>query len=212
MTLKLVDMTEADTAEFVNVFSSAFAGGPVNRAMLPLGNTPEYLDFLVQRELKTFHKRNHWRLAVVDSDTSEFIGVALWSLEDEVALNTTPEPRNLYPKGNAEAKTAFTGMIRTARHAVMGKERTYWHLNILATRPGHERKGAGRMLLKWGTDKADKDGLDTFLDATPVGRTLYEKFGFSVVREQDLDLSPYGVPEVYHSASMVRPPQGQQPT
>lgn len=34
------------------------------------------------------------------------------------------------------------------------------------------------MLLKWGCDMADKDGVSAYLDASKAGAPLYKKFGF----------------------------------
>lgn len=34
------------------------------------------------------------------------------------------------------------------------------------------------MLVKWGCDLADKDGVSAYVDASKSGAPLYEKFGF----------------------------------
>lgn len=34
------------------------------------------------------------------------------------------------------------------------------------------------MLIKWGCDFADKDGVAAYVDGTKSGAPLYEKFGF----------------------------------
>ena len=54
-------------------------------------------------------------------------------------------------------------------------------LDALVTLPGHQRRGAGTMLLQWGCSIADDLGLITYLEATAVGRPLYEKVGFEEV-------------------------------
>lgn len=53
------------------------------------------------------------------------------------------------------------------------------------------------MLLKWGLDRADKDGLPVFLSASPAGKPIYEKRGFRVVRMEEVDRG-------YVQAYMVR--------
>jgi len=62
------------------------------------------------------------------------------------------------------------------------------------------------MLIQWGCDKADRDGIDVFLDATPVGRPLYERFGFETVKDNEVDLKPFGVDHIHHTYSMIRKP------
>lgn len=51
-------------------------------------------------------------------------------------------------------------------------------LDMLCARPDEQRRGAGGMLVKWGCDRADEDGVGTYVDASETGKALYEKFGF----------------------------------
>ena len=59
-------------------------------------------------------------------------------------------------------------------------------LNIIFTHPDYRRKGAGDLILQWGTKKADEMGLEMWLDATVHGRPLYLKHGFIVVTENNV--------------------------
>jgi GNAT superfamily N-acetyltransferase len=49
---------------------------------------------------------------------------------------------------------------------------------MLSTHPDHERRGAGSMLVKWGTDIADSLGMKAFVQGSRVGKPLYESHGF----------------------------------
>jgi GNAT superfamily N-acetyltransferase len=52
-------------------------------------------------------------------------------------------------------------------------------IEMLSTHPEHQRRGAGAILMKWGTDIADSLGLRAFVQASRLGKQhLYEKFGF----------------------------------
>jgi GNAT superfamily N-acetyltransferase len=51
-------------------------------------------------------------------------------------------------------------------------------IDMLSTHPDHERRGAGSMLLKWGTDIADTLGLKAFVQGSRVGKRFYERHGF----------------------------------
>jgi GNAT superfamily N-acetyltransferase len=53
-------------------------------------------------------------------------------------------------------------------------------LDMCYTNPGWQGKGAGKLLAKWGTEKADELGLKYFVEASYLGRPLYEKFGFVI--------------------------------
>lgn len=53
----------------------------------------------------------------------------------------------------------------------------------MRTRQGHRRRGAGALLVEWGVRQADTEGLPAFLNSSPVGKALYERFGFRTVGE-----------------------------
>lgn len=84
-------------------------------------------------------------------------------------------------------------------------------LDIIHTHPSQQERGAGTQLLKWGTDMADKEGSQCYLESSPVGYSLFEKCGFDDVTEMDIDLGKYreGFGEYKHTV-MIRPPFGEQ--
>lgn len=57
----------------------------------------------------------------------------------------------------------------------------HFHLQVLATHPDFQRKGAGSMLVIWGTRKAERTGMAISLFASPMGQMLYTNLGFEVV-------------------------------
>ena len=77
---------------------------------------------------------------------------------------------------------------------------------MLGTLSEHSGKGAGRMLVQWGSDKADADNLQAFLFGTPPAKSLYSKMGFEVAEECFIDFSPWNVDSWYMYA-MVRQPK-----
>jgi hypothetical protein len=52
------------------------------------------------------------------------------------------------------------------------------------------RLGAGKLLMEWGCNLADKMGLECFVESTDDGRALYESAGFVVVNPFFLDPQP----------------------
>ncbi|KAK7420139.1 hypothetical protein QQZ08_010553 [Neonectria magnoliae] len=51
-------------------------------------------------------------------------------------------------------------------------------LRQMATLPGYRRRGAASTLLKWGMDRARKEGIALSMFAGNMGKLLYIKFGF----------------------------------
>jgi ribosomal protein S18 acetylase RimI-like enzyme len=82
-------------------------------------------------------------------------------------------------------------------------DRPHCYLEIVATRPEQQRRGAAAQVLRWGCEYADARGLDCYLEAGPDLVGLYGKFGFEVVGT----FAPSRMPS--HTESfMVRQPQG----
>lgn len=61
------------------------------------------------------------------------------------------------------------------------------------------------MLLKWGAEEADRLGLESYLEASPEGKPLYEKTGFITVDTLTVDMSKWGGPASHSTALMMRP-------
>lgn len=57
---------------------------------------------------------------------------------------------------------------------------------MLGTHPTYQGRGAGTKLLKWGLAKADHDGVEAYVSASPEGKPLYEKYGFVVVDSEEI--------------------------
>jgi GNAT superfamily N-acetyltransferase len=48
----------------------------------------------------------------------------------------------------------------------------------MGTRPAYQGHGAGALLLRDGIRRADAAGARVYVEASPEGRHLYQKFGF----------------------------------
>lgn len=55
------------------------------------------------------------------------------------------------------------------------------------THPDYQKRGIASMQLQWGCDEADKAGQECYLDASPVGKSLYEKFGYVAQTEHSVE-------------------------
>lgn len=82
-------------------------------------------------------------------------------------------------------------------------------LQILITDPAHQRRGAGSMLVKWGCERADERGLISVLTASEAGLKVYLNHGFEVVRDYELDLTPYGLAKIERRRNMIRQPRSK---
>jgi GNAT superfamily N-acetyltransferase len=65
-------------------------------------------------------------------------------------------------------------------------DRFFWAvLEAMYTHKVYRRHGLASILLKWGCDGADRDGLECYLDANLNAMTLYKRFGFVEQKEHD---------------------------
>ena len=81
---------------------------------------------------------------------------------------------------------------------------------MLHTDPAFQGRGAGGLLVDWGTKKADQLGLPAYLESSAQGHRVYQRHGFVDLDVLKLDLSPYGETSVYEHPLMLREPAKKQ--
>lgn len=175
-------------------------------------------------------------LKAIDDETGDIVAFAKWYIFDtaEAESRRTDIGHWEMPEDcNAAAAADFFGQIVEARKTMAGKPhcrkpRTtpsgrrergsallmpaltihlhFLVLDILATHPGHWRRGAGVMLVNWGTAEADRLHLPCFLEASPAGHKLYDSCGFRDTGKIEMDMGKYeaGLP-LFRQSVMLRP-------
>ena len=212
MALQLAKATEADIPILYDVQMTAFLNSdPVNQLIYKAnGITPSARAAGIKRLQNELNKPGTVYMKVTDpalvpsakgpneptsSVPGGIIAYSRWT------INPHPTPRSEWTKPyvphdagegiNADLMRAFfTGIVNHRKDIVKGKPHV--GLNLLATLPAHERRGAGTLQMKWGIDRALRDGLDCYLEATPAGMPLYQRMGFELVSEWELDTAPFG--------------------
>ncbi|KAH8882621.1 acyl-CoA N-acyltransferase [Thozetella sp. PMI_491] len=194
--------TEDELTKLADIGSLAFKHNPQSELVFPErlrvkpGNQDE-IEFRVGRWKKLLPEPTSHFLTAVEAKpdgTEELIGMALWTSPPEPGKEPTEEEKekkkkeasNLPPFVDREAVTKLRESMQNWETSLLGEEGTknYWVLQAIAVHPGHQRKGAGRMLVQWGIDEATKNGLDVWLIATPDGRKLYTSMDFEYIAER----------------------------
>ncbi|MCJ1303631.1 hypothetical protein MMC08_006441 [Hypocenomyce scalaris] len=85
---------------------------------------------------------------------------------------------------------SFFGELVKKRKEVMG-ERPHYYLETLATLPEHRDRGVASLLIRWGLDRADSDGLEAYVEASVVSAPIYEHFGWRTSSEVVTMEGPY---------------------
>lgn len=161
--------------------------------------------------------------AVEDKDT-----IIAWVELNRPVEESMVKPDELlpaWPKGaDAELCEEFFGKLSEQHKKVMGKK-PHWceyylfrhtfasrakygaklvlDLELLATSPAHQKRGAASLLIKHAFELADKSGHDLYLESSPNAVSLYRRHGFEEKGRIDVDVK--GKP--YFNIGMVRPPQ-----
>lgn len=66
----------------------------------------------------------------------------------------------------------------------------------MVVHPKHRGRGLGGLMMEWGNRKTDEKGIEGFLEASELGRPLYEKWGYIVVMKIDFYL-PSNKPDAW---------------
>ncbi|KAI0172957.1 acyl-CoA N-acyltransferase [Hypoxylon sp. FL1284] len=118
------------------------------------------------------------------------IGLAVWTLMKEAPpaeLEKAENAEEVWPdKADREFMTLlWKGYVGPRTQAVeKSRGKGVYVLELLAVHPDYQRLGAGTALVKWGTKKADEQGLRAVVEGTPVARRLYEQCGLRAEIEE----------------------------
>jgi predicted acetyltransferase len=77
-------------------------------------------------------------------------------------------------------------------------------LSAVGTATKYRKQGAASLCLEWGTTFADKKGLPGYVEGTPIGTSIYRRYGFEVVDHLKMELSPWNAGKFWN-VCMVRP-------
>ncbi|KAF1995265.1 hypothetical protein P154DRAFT_624114 [Amniculicola lignicola CBS 123094] len=93
-----------------------------------------------------------------------------------------------WPEGEArEFCERFLEQVYTPRASWM--TRPHRALNWMAVHPSHRRCGIASMLMTAGLGDPIKDDKEAWMEASPMGKPLYEKFGFKALLKIDFDMT-----------------------
>jgi GNAT superfamily N-acetyltransferase len=214
MPLVLAPLEDNDVEDSIRLQNIAFRyGGGMSNFLSPLPeiSAEDLEESAARRRNGLKENRFGHYLKVTDAETGRMIAFAHWdiNLEDRTqeeldkVASVAPTPPNSHP----EAWNEFFSHLADARRSILGVKPTACLL-VLVTHPDHHRRGAGAMLVKYGCDKADEAGIPGYLEASQLGKPLYERFGFKELYHREFPLEKYGGTGVDRNSVMVRPAKG----
>ncbi|KAJ0114987.1 hypothetical protein J7T55_001394 [Diaporthe amygdali] len=177
-TLRLRPGGPEDVEDMCETLLDAFSGNMVGRTFFPRTSASArrfWLDALAD-EIRDPNARF---VVVEDAVTSPptLVAFAKWNAPAPPATLQPPLPDSWPEDRDPALADVFFQTLADKHHEIMA-DRPHWYLEMIVTKGRYQGQGAGGMLLGWGVDKADDEGVECYLDATPQGKHLYERFGF----------------------------------
>jgi GNAT superfamily N-acetyltransferase len=201
MPLRLKPLTSSDAKAWAWLDYISFKG-TVGRYLWLRDPSPDTLQLMAQDRLKDLQMEDtyHWKIIDTDlQDPEQPIAFASWTIyphqREEADIEADNVIPDMYPERNMPAVKEFWAPLFEAHKAVMGA-RPHMMISMFGTHPDHQRRGAGKMLMEWGCQEADRRGLEIYVEASSMGKGLYEKFGCEKVQgeytECRFDTRPWG--------------------
>lgn len=177
-TLRLRPGGPADVQDMCETVLDAFSGNIIGRTFFPRTSASArrfWLDALAEE----VHDPNARFVVVEDTVVSPpaLVAFAKWNIPLAPGTPQPPLPECWPADGDPALAGIFFGKLADMHEEIMA-DRPHWYLELMMTRRVYQGQGAGRMLMGWGVERADGEGVECYLDATPEGKHLYERFGF----------------------------------
>ncbi|KAM0745793.1 acyl-CoA N-acyltransferase [Meredithblackwellia eburnea MCA 4105] len=174
--INLEPATTADIPELAAIHRISFRqSGPLYNAVAGSASD-ESLDKTMVYRLENYLKMPNMRVfkAVEEGGNGRPIGLGWWTVP--WSGGPVESPMRMMPEGANQdvAQDLFEKLKEVAK----SRPEQRYELEILSIHPDHQRMGVGRVLLQWGLDAADSDGVPVYLDATPAGIPMYNAFNF----------------------------------
>ncbi|KAI5275443.1 acyl-CoA N-acyltransferase [Aureobasidium subglaciale] len=160
-------------------------------------------------------KKNEVELKGKDREEAKrIVGIAIWQLQpaprtqEEIDKEAAEGQSHAHaPSANGPLLDAFGKALTAGREKWIGLD-AYLYLKVLAIDPTYQRRGVGSLLLDEGLAVADRVGIKAYLEATEVGRPLYQRKGFVDRELVDFDVARYAPAakgERHDFMCMIRP-------
>ena len=196
-------VTEADIPALTAIFSAAFAKD-TNTQLKLVGKDPnsqaDGMGIGIRQWLKYSDKIDI--LKAVDDSTGEIMGWTAWGrrgYDNPPAQATTEtlkqpevEEAEKYIEDPVERLEALTSsdMDRWIKK-IMPPGTKCRYLCSCLVHPSYQGQGVGSALLRWGTKKADEDGVFCWVHSSEGGQFIYQKEGFEEIERLEVDLDEF---------------------
>ncbi|KAI6860843.1 hypothetical protein KC338_g6799 [Hortaea werneckii] len=212
MPLQLHPLQPSDIPSCVEIYFLAFQN-PHSLACWPrVPSVRKWWEDMFTREMAS-EPGSHW-FKTVDPTPEDgepvVVGFVKWQEPRPEGMELETELPEWPAEADGRVCEETFGEWGRRRRELMGG-RGHWYLEIIATHPRYQGRGAGSMMINWGLERADQDNVAAYLEASPEAVSLYEKLGFQNVASTDTWIQNERVKgEWYRNLFMIRPGRGRK--
>jgi len=186
-----------DLSSLCEIYLAAFKDDALSLKVFPRSSDSGAAFWRTQLSEEITDADSHF-LVVTDTSSTQPnapIAFAKW-VAPGAATQDAPGPEIWPQDGNPALAVKFFSVLADGHRRIMGDTR-HWYLEMLAVRPEYQGRGVASPLMRWGLEKADGDEVQCFLEGTTEARGVYERFGFEVVDEAEIDVEGSSVVELF---------------
>ncbi|KAL8752177.1 MAG: hypothetical protein Q9184_005816 [Pyrenodesmia sp. 2 TL-2023] len=214
MSFQVLPAEPSDIPDIVAVHQASWENDPIVGRLMPDVDPKAKYDYDVdfyKRKFDTKALTGSVMHKVVETETGKLVTFAKWKYPYRLTAEQQAEKDKLdlgrtYPPGtNEELYEHFFGRLDTLRKKYLDEEKDYF-LHLLIVLPSYQRKGLGTMLIREGLAAADIDNARTYIEASPMGLGLYQKFGWKEIDDIIIDMRPHGGTGLASEKCLMREP------
>ncbi|KAK8094887.1 hypothetical protein PG997_001572 [Apiospora hydei] len=211
MAFHMREATTADIPSLCDVFFDAFSEDPISSRIFPRSSAlaqaeilDTFTDSVREPDVRVFvvTEESESESASSPSDKKDskdaILGYVEWPYSPP-----PPAPETDGQKAQALAQQFFEVMERKQREH-MGRQ-PHWHLAFIGVRQRAQGRGVARQLIQWGIDRADEDGMEAYVQSSPMAAARYRRYGF-----EDIDTHHFDLAGDYHEVFLKRKPRQQK--
>ncbi|KAI4218912.1 MAG: hypothetical protein L6R36_008677 [Xanthoria steineri] len=214
MPFRVLPAEPSDIPDIVTVHQASWVDDPIIGRLMPD----------VEPKVKYDHDVNYYKdkfehkaltgtvmHKVVETETGKLVAFAKWKYPYSLTPEQQAEKEKLnlgrnYPPGTNEKLCAqFFHPLDTLRKKYIDEEKDYF-LHLLVVLPPYQRRGLGTLLIREGLTAADGDNARTYIEASPKGLGLYQKFGWKEIDDIVIDMRPHGGTGMASEKCLMREP------
>ncbi|KAL3425698.1 GNAT family protein [Phlyctema vagabunda] len=231
MELSLRRATIADAEALVDIYLSAFEDDLISQRVFPRSSASSRAFWLDMLREEMCEESAHFLVVTTsagaisrkgseggdqeereeEEEEATIVAFAKWNPPRYYPPSALALPAQWPDASDVALATAFFGALTQTRLALVGdgaedRDRV-WYLELIATRPAWQRKGAAGQLIRWGLERADREARRCYLEASPGGKPVYERYGF---RERERLVVDVSGEEDFVEVFMVRDVLGKE--